>query len=93
MDKNRWLSKLKPAKAFELVPGGVFYIRNDEDASFSTVQIDIKDQKYMQGFRKWVKEMSAQGRIYLRIDKPNYPLTASEEIFTEHNIKQHENSK
>lgn len=89
MDKKRWLSKLRPAKALELLPGGIWYLRN-EDATFSTVSTDVKDEKYMKDFRKWVKEMSQEGRIYLRIDKPNYPLTVTEEIFTEHNIKSYD---
>ena len=91
MDKRKWLSKLTPARASQLVPGGIFYLRN-EDATFSTVSLDVHEQ-HMEGFREWVKEISQEGRIYLRLDKPNYPLTVTEEIFTEHNIKQYEQSK
>lgn len=90
MQKNRWLSKLRQARASELIAGGIWYLRND-DGTFSTVINEITENKqYMQNFREWLKQMSIELRIYVRLDKANYPLTLDAEICTEQRIEKYD---
>ena len=74
-------SLLRQGTANELIEGGVWYRKND-DGSFSTVVTLLpKDEAKRIQYKEQIKEDSKNGLVYLREDKPNYPLTQESELF------------
>lgn len=86
-------TQLRKAKAFELKAGGVWY-RLEKDGSFSTVVNDLDNMPISrEDFRKEIKKLSNLGKIYLRKDKPNFPLTQSMESWTKQMLQRYEKRK
>lgn len=78
---------LRPATANELVLGGVWY-RSEGGGKFSTV-IMVKPKNDAE--RKLISQWSKEGRIYLRKDRPNYPVTPGIDFATTLRIESYQN--
>jgi hypothetical protein len=78
---NARFSLLRAATANELVPGGVWY-RKEANGSYSTVITSLPAcEEKAAVYREQLKSDSENGLIFLRKDKPNYPLEESSELF------------
>lgn len=66
---------LRPGKASELVPGGVWYYRTQE-GDFQRVVSDEQNLKE-EGYREFIKNASKFGLLYVNVDIPNYSITES----------------
>lgn len=85
-------SSLRKAKAKELLAGGVWYLKKSEN-NFETVVSDIDSISDIMDYRNFINYCSKCGLIYLREDKPNYPLTLSQEVFIKQKILYYEKQK
>ena len=86
-------SNLRVAKANELILGGVWY-RKNTDGTFSTVIMEMPKKEHTQKeFRKIVQQLSKSEKIYVRKDKPNFPLTEVLEFETQLRIEKNANRK
>lgn len=81
---------LKKATASDLVRGGVWYRKDEDGNSFSTVISDPQNEEQMQNFKRVTKQLSLEGRIYLRADMPNYPLSPDMELVTRKRIEKYQ---
>lgn len=80
---------LRKAKASELVAGGVWY-RKDENGKFWIETNDLIWIPNLSGYRKFLKQLSIDGNLYLRADKPNYPLNLNMENYYKEKMEYYE---
>jgi predicted amino acid-binding ACT domain protein len=74
---------LRPAKLKEMIPGSIFY-RKEDDGSFSTCKCErYPSEEYMQIYRNTLIQAHNEGLLYLRKDNPGYPLSEFSEVFTQ----------
>lgn len=79
---------LRPGKANELKPGGVWYYR-EQNGSFRRVVSD-KENLVKEGYREFVINASKFGMLYLNVEFPNYSITTSSHKRDYERMKEHE---
>ena len=71
LSKLKKEEQLRQGRGSELVAGGVWYFKSDKgDFEVVISDIDFLDK----GYRKFCKEASSEGRMYLNREKPGYSL-------------------